>query len=566
MKIIFDLEADGLLDECTKIYCLCTYNLETGESRSITDYDEMRILFENPEVTAIGHNIIRFDGPVIEKILGIEIKATLHDTLTLSWYLYPLRDTHNLADWGVDFGVPKPVIDDWFNLPLERYIKRCEEDVKINTCLWNQQFYYLNQIYSEEGIDSILGYLMFKMQCAKEQEDVKWKLDVEKCTSNLEFLESEKDSKRQALVDAMPLEIKTRKMHKPKKPYKQDGSYSAIGERWFALLEERELSEDHEETLDIETARVPGNPNSHQQLKDWLFNLGWEPQTFKYNKESDGSLRKIPQINLPFGQGICVSIKSLYEKEPALENLDKYSVLSHRIGILKGFLRDEKDGYLIAQVKGLTNTLRFQHTELVNLPGVATQYGEYIRSVLIAPEGYVLCGSDMSSLEDRTKQHYMYFFDPGYVESMIKPGFDPHLDLAEFAYNLTKGEMGVSPEDIEFFKNFHNIENPSSGEIVRYKKIKGERHSYKTTNYAAVYGVTSPTLSRNSGLSQDRCEKLLLAYWEKNWSVKKIANSCRVKTVEDQMWLRNPISGFWYTLRFQKDKFSTLNQGKLCSE
>src|SRR5690606_4473867 len=28
-----------------------------------------------------------------------------------------------------------------------------------------------------------------------------------------------------------------------------------------------------------------------------------------------------------------------------------------------------------------------------------------------------------------------------------------------------------------------------------------------------------------------------------------------------QMWLYNPISQFWYSLRAEKDKFSTLNQG-----
>ena len=37
-------------------------------------------------------------------------------------------------------------------------------------------------------------------------------------------------------------------------------------------------------------------PNSSAQVKDWLFSLGWNPQTFKYIKEDDGSEREIPQI------------------------------------------------------------------------------------------------------------------------------------------------------------------------------------------------------------------------------------------------------------------------------
>ena len=49
----------------------------------------------------------------------------------------------------------------------------------------------------------------------------------------------------------------------------------------------------------------------------------------------------------------------------------------------------------------------------------------------------VLLGSDMSSLEDRTKQHYMFKHDPEFVEDMTTEGFDPHLDLAVSANAIT---------------------------------------------------------------------------------------------------------------------------------
>lgn len=40
-----------------------------------------------------------------------------------------------------------------------------------------------------------------------------------------------------------------------------------------------------------------------------------------------------------------------------------------------------------------------------------------------------------------------------------------------------------------------------------------------------------------------------------------MAEDQRVKTIDGQMWLYNPINGFWYSLRYEKDKFSTLVQG-----
>ena len=54
---------------------------------------------------------------------------------------------------------------------------------------------------------------------------------------------------------------------------------------------------------------------------------------------------------------------------------------------------------------------------------------------------------------------------------------------------------------------------------------------------------------------------LLDAFWSRNWSVEKVASEVRTIEVFDTMWLQNPVSRFWYSLRSEKDRFSTLNQG-----
>jgi hypothetical protein len=43
--------------------------------------------------------------------------------------------------------------------------------------------------------------------------------------------------------------------------------------------------------------------------------------------------------------------------------------------------------------------------------------------------------------------------------------------------------------------------------------------------------------------------------------VEKVASTVRTSTFFDGMWLQNPVSKFWYSLRSEKDRFSTLNQG-----
>ena len=68
-------------------------------------------------------------------------------------------------------------------------------------------------------------------------------------------------------------------------------------------------------------------------------------------------------------------------------------------------------------------------------------------------------------------------------------------------------------------------------------------------------------LERNTGMPLDECKTLHTTYWKRNWSIQAIADSCRVKIVNGQKWLFNPVSKFWYSLRYEKDRFSTLNQG-----
>lgn len=84
----------------------------------------------------------------------------------------------------------------------------------------------------------------------------------------------------------------------------------------------------------------------------------------------------------------------------------------------------------------------------------------------------------------------------------------------------------------------------------------------KTVNYACQYNVGAKTLARNSGMSEREAKVLIDVYWKKNWAVKKVAEEQYVKTLKDgSMWLKNPINGFYYSLRYERDTFSTLVQG-----
>lgn len=432
---VFDIEGDGLYHEITKIHCFSYQKFDRKvllDSGSITDYEEMKT-FLSQAGTLVGHNIIRYDIPVLEKILQIEVKNTLIDTLGISWAMEHDIRKHGLEAWGERLGFLKPKVEDWENLPIEVYIERCESDVEINVRLFHYQMQYAMSLYGQR--DQVLryfGYISFKLDCIKQQEQVGIPLDISLATENKLNLEFEIEEKRSLLSAIMP-KVPAKKK-KPKNMHKKDGTISALGVKWYKLLEELHLPPE------TEILYESGNPGSSSQIKTWLFSLGWKPQTFKVSPSSG---EKLPQISLPFGRGLCPSVLHLFETTPELKPLEGLFVLIHRLSIFNAYLDSlREDGRVEASADGFARTLRLQHKKpIVNLPGVKSLYGKEIRGCLTTPNSsYTMVGSDISGLEDNTKQHYIYIFDPEYVKEMRVKDFDPHLDIGVRSELITKEE------------------------------------------------------------------------------------------------------------------------------
>lgn len=556
---VVDIETDGLVS--TKIHVVSAGYQVDGEWKimSTPDHDKIISLLTNEDNTLVGHNFKGFDVIELERVLDIKVTARVIDTLALAWYIYPTRKqgTFGLADFGEDYGIPKPKIDDWEGLSYEDYKHRCEEDVKINIKVWEDISNKLTGLYgSEEEADKFVKYLMFKMDCVAAQKVQKCKVDIDMVKHNMGLLESLREPKEEALIEAMPHGgvLKSR----PKKMTKADSTLSALGQKWYDLLRELGLPTTTEEIY------KPSNPHSTSQIKSWLFKLGWKPDLYK-----DGANEPVPQIRDSDRQ-LCKSVLDLADVEPAIKELDGLTVINHRLGVLKSFIDTvDDDGYTIASMNGFTNTLRLRHSRpIANLAGVtggikkamdkgATKVealannlrdGQIIRECIVAPEGYELCGSDITSLEDNTKRHYMWDYDPEYVTDQMTEGYDPHLDLAIRAGALTEEEVEQ-----------HILYSTSDGEEgVSQKEV---RSIYKMVNYSAIYGVGAPKLSESTGLTKREAKKLLEAYWDRNWSIKQLPKDVITKHVGEEMWLQNPVNEFWYSVRSEKDIFSTLNQG-----
>lgn len=555
---IFDLEADGLLNTLTKLHCLCASIFEDGVlifSVELTNIEEI-IIFLDQQDRLVGHNIIMYDLPVLKKLYGYTFKGEVFDTLPISWYLYPNKKEHGLDMWGKELGILKPAIEDWTGLSLEAYIYRCSEDVKINALLFQHFLQYLDTLYAEKSITSIIRYLSWKMACAQEQVENPLTIDRNSCRLNLDKLNILVEEKKVQLALTMPKEIKYKTISKPSKMYKIDGNLSSAGVKWLAELADNDLEADFDGQIQKIASIKEPNPTSVVQLKKWLFELGWQPTVFKHVANKAGVVRPIPQLQTD-DKKLCPNILVLIDRYPELEALKGLFMLQHRVGVFEGFLEcADENGKMVAEIAGLTNTLRFRHKKpIANLPGVFKPYGKEIRGAIIAPdEDHLFCGSDMVAIEDSTKQHYMYFYDPQYVTEMRTPGFDPHISIAILAGLLTF-------EEGEEFKFLDKLDEKTSEQQIKYAKYKKARSLAKTVNFGCVYGAGPPKIALTTGMPLSQARLLHTTYWQRNKAVKLIAADCLVKTVRNQMWLYNPVSNFWYSLRADKDRFSTLNQG-----
>lgn len=603
---VADIEADELLDKATKIHVL-SYKLVGGGQGSFPDYDRIRKFFQHHidnKIPVVMHNGKGYDVPLVEKLLGMDLSnLMLIDSLPISWYLNTERNQHGLDSFFPDYGIAKPKIDDWTNLTYDEYRHRCEMDVEINSALWEDFKGRLDQIYSlvkvsidmglcdgerlddevcfidqyketssvDDYVDRILSFLMFKADCGRLKEATKWKVNVNKLDALIEKLTGLVEAAQMELEGIMPEVPKYDTKTRPKVYYKKNGDLSVHGVAWEQLLKKKGTKDSRGnievQSLDVDTLKIlksyeAPNINSHQQIKDFLFLKGWKPRSFKFVKDDEAQQRwadsgfkpslkpkprAIPQVSVDGDDGkeLCDSVLELAESVPEIMAYAKYTTIKHRLDMCKGFKRDLREGgFLCARVGGYTNTLREQHRELVNLPSCTKPYGPDIRGLLEAYSAdHVLIGSDLSGLEDRVKHHFMLPHDRAYVETMLEDDYDAHLLTA-----LSAGM--ISQKDFDNYKA--GIKEPH---------VVSARKAGKATNYASVYGSGAETLSRTCGLPVSTCKTLIEGYWKLNWSVKAIAEAQCVIEACGGKWLVNPINGFAYSLRSDKDRFSTLCQG-----
>jgi DNA polymerase III epsilon subunit-like protein len=149
MELIWDLEANGLLREADKVWC-AAWTVNGGIQSVLTEDVDKLFGFINSSTKIIGHNIIGYDLPLLEKLYGFRPnkKVEVIDTLVWSRLFYPDLQSpegwkgkpkpHSIEAWAMRLGEAPKIQQEQWDVYDPNMLERCVSDVKITEKLYQK--------------------------------------------------------------------------------------------------------------------------------------------------------------------------------------------------------------------------------------------------------------------------------------------------------------------------------------------------------------------------------------------------------------------------------------------
>jgi DNA polymerase I-like protein with 3'-5' exonuclease and polymerase domains len=488
-RLVFDIEANGFLAEVTRQHCHVNVDADTGELFDYADQPghqpierALDALSQADEL--IGHNIIKYDIPVLEKLHGWKPRADqkITDTIILTKLKYPeLRDadyrarqlaakngttypgyyvgSHALEAWGFRLGILKgqygylsngePDPEAWvrWNAEMHDYMK---QDGRVTLALLNKCLSTPTSpiaVELEHRFATILA--MMERRGFAFDKDTAQKLYAELVKRRLVIAASLKETFPPQVVEETFI---------PKVNNKSRGYVKGVP---F-----------------VKQHTVEFNPSSRLMIADRLKAKGWQPLEF-----TPGGQPKVDE-----------TILSKLEY-PEAKVLADHFLVEKRIGQLaegdQAWLRLERGGAIHASVNTLgAITGRCTHSQpnIAQVPKVGSAYGEECRALFVARKGYKLVGVDLSGVELRCLSHYMARYDGGaYGKAVVEGSSKDESDV----HSLNAKALGLNPHTI------YNV----------FGKQKTGRDIAKTFIYAFLYGAGGEKLGGIVGVSAEEIER-----------------------------------------------------------
>lgn len=440
-RIVLDIEANGLNPD--KIFCIVTADVDSGQSKSYTP-DMINQFNLDGVQEIIGHNILGYDIPVLERLLDLDFSnIKLTDTLVLSRLFNPVRDGgHSLASWGQRLGYPKGDHTD-FTQFTDEMLEYCERDVQVNVKTYKKLMIEADG-FSEESIQLEMDV----HKIINEQSRTGWLLDEYKALDLLAELKEKKMELEDKVHERFtPLPIWVEKNY-PKNPYKKDGTKAAV------LLRHEEAGYHYNKAGSYGRTEYPEfNLGSRQQIGRYLMHYGWQPKEFTQTGLPKVDEKVLESVEIPEAQLIA-----------------QYLLVQKRIAQVQSWVEAvENDGRVHGYVNPIgaqTNRMSHSSPNLAQVPASYSPYGKECRQCWTVPKGYKLVGCDAAGLELRMLASYMN--DEAYTNEVING--DIHT-----ANQIAAGLPDRSQAKVFIYGFLYGAGDAKIGEIVGGTAKEGKR-------------------------------------------------------------------------------------------
>lgn len=408
MRLIFDLESNGLLKDVSLIHCIVAKNIDTGEVHKFRPGEiaqGLDLLMKADQL--IGHNVIGYDLPCIQKLhpwFSVP-RDRVVDTLILSRLIWTdlsdrdskpgskvegkLKGSHSLKAWGQRLGFHKGDYDGGWETFSEEMLDYNVRDVDVTERL-------LKRI-EEEGVSPTAVELEHQVAfIVSQQERHGFVFDEQAALRLVALLQKRQQELEAELQDTFPPFVQPLEYVDPIRSvnYKDPTKASVQKGAPYHKIE-----------------IVVFNPGSRRHIADRLKKLfGWEPTEFT----ADGH----PKVDED------VLVKLPY---PAAKLLTEYLMIQKRLGQISdgrnGWLKHVRQGRIHGEMitnGAVTGRATHRSPNMGQVPSCSAPYGKECRSLFGVPPRKKLVGADVSGLELRMLAHFMHKYDNGkYGEEVV---------------------------------------------------------------------------------------------------------------------------------------------------
>jgi DNA polymerase I len=382
VNLVLDIETDS---KHSKIWMCYTHNSETGQYVCHTEPATLIPLINKAD-RLIGHNLIGFDAPVLNKLWGTKIGLKkVRDTLIMSRLLNPsIENGHSLAAWGKRLGNNKVEYT-----RIWHWMKGVQFDKK-SMAPYDDPIDNLNRVYCKQDVTvTVELYKYLDEQLEDWGESVQLEHDVAAILHKQERHGFKFDeTKGRVLLAQLSSEVAD-----------IEGELQAT----FPPIVEKRVSEKTGKALKDRV--TPFNAGSRQQIAERLATLG-----VKFTQETE---KGSTIVNEKVLEGVEL---------PEAKLIARYLMLQKRISqVSSWFEAVQADGRVRGRVitnGAITGRMSHHSPNMAQVPSSSSEYGTECRELWTVDAGKRLVGTDASGIELRMLAHYMQ--DARYIKTVCE--------------------------------------------------------------------------------------------------------------------------------------------------